>query len=164
MKFLLLYCRAVELTRLFNPRQSLWQQDLHINGRRRRDLFFTRPTQKMAHLAKSPGKCAKIHQDPKKLCNNAHLANRDEQMSMPFSLLNDEQMSNWLGVEHLPDMVYRMGFWGAKSVDLDVIISRFDVNNSRSSCHFPVTFEFSRLDCWNSCLVLGAADPPFFAH
>ena len=28
----------------------------------------------------------------------------DEQMSKrwPFSLLNDEQMSNWLGVEHLP--------------------------------------------------------------
>ncbi len=29
----------------------------------------------------------------------------DEQMSngWPFSLLNDEQMSNWLGVEHQPD-------------------------------------------------------------
>ena len=28
----------------------------------------------------------------------------DEQMSKgcPFSLLNDEQMSNWLGVEHQP--------------------------------------------------------------
>ena len=28
----------------------------------------------------------------------------DEQMSKrwPFSLLNDEQMSNWVGVEHLP--------------------------------------------------------------
>ena len=28
----------------------------------------------------------------------------DEQMSnrWPFSLLNDEQMSNWVGVEHLP--------------------------------------------------------------
>ena len=28
----------------------------------------------------------------------------DEQMSKewPFSLLNDEQMSNWLGVEHCP--------------------------------------------------------------
>ena len=29
----------------------------------------------------------------------------DEQMSKewPFSLLNDEQMSNWLGVEHCPE-------------------------------------------------------------
>ena len=29
----------------------------------------------------------------------------DEQMSKrwPFSLLNDEQMSNWVGVKHLPD-------------------------------------------------------------
>ena len=29
----------------------------------------------------------------------------DEQMSKrwPFSLLNNEQMSNWLGVEHQPD-------------------------------------------------------------
>ena len=29
----------------------------------------------------------------------------DEQMrkGWPFFLLNDEQMSNWLGVEHLPD-------------------------------------------------------------
>ena len=35
-------------------------------------------------------------------------AYRDEQMSkkLPFSLLNDEQMSNWLGVEHLPEMVF----------------------------------------------------------
>ena len=32
----------------------------------------------------------------------------DEQMGneWPFSLLNDEQMSNWVGVEHLPDKVY----------------------------------------------------------
>ena len=32
----------------------------------------------------------------------------DEQMSngWPFSLLNDEQMSNWLGVEHQPDNIY----------------------------------------------------------
>ena len=30
----------------------------------------------------------------------------DEQMSKswPFPLLNDEQMSNWLGVEHQPDI------------------------------------------------------------
>ena len=29
----------------------------------------------------------------------------DEQMSkgLPFFLLNDEQMSNWVGVEHQPD-------------------------------------------------------------
>ena len=29
----------------------------------------------------------------------------DEQMrkNLPFSPLNDEQMSNWLGVEHLPE-------------------------------------------------------------
>ena len=33
----------------------------------------------------------------------------DEQMSKrwQFSLLNDEQMSNWLGVKHLPDIVTR---------------------------------------------------------
>ena len=31
----------------------------------------------------------------------------DEQMSKgcPFSLLNDEQMSNWLGVEHQPVLI-----------------------------------------------------------
>ena len=31
----------------------------------------------------------------------------DEQMSKrwPFSLLNDEQMSNWVGVKHLPAIV-----------------------------------------------------------
>ena len=35
----------------------------------------------------------------------------DEQMSKgcPFSLLNDEQMSNWLGVEHQPVTVYGRG-------------------------------------------------------
>ena len=27
----------------------------------------------------------------------------NEQFGCPFSLLNDEQMSNWLGVEHQPD-------------------------------------------------------------
>ena len=32
----------------------------------------------------------------------------DEQMSKrwPFSLLNNEQMSNWLGVEHQPDKLF----------------------------------------------------------
>ncbi len=32
----------------------------------------------------------------------------DEQMSkgLPFFLLNDEQMSNWLGVEHQPDICF----------------------------------------------------------
>ena len=36
---------------------------------------------------------------------NNWLVLSDEQMSKgcPFSLLNDEQMSNWLGVEHQPD-------------------------------------------------------------
>ena len=37
--------------------------------------------------------------------NNNWLVLSDEQMSKrwPFSLLNDEQMSNWVGVKHLPD-------------------------------------------------------------
>ena len=32
----------------------------------------------------------------------------DEQMSKrwPFSLLNDEQMSNWVGVKHFPVVVF----------------------------------------------------------
>ena len=39
-------------------------------------------------------------------------ANRDEQMRKiwPFSLLNDEQMSNWLGVEHQPVIVFQYTF------------------------------------------------------
>ncbi len=34
----------------------------------------------------------------------------DEQMSKrwPFSLLNDEQMSNWVGVKHLPVLFSRL--------------------------------------------------------
>ena len=37
----------------------------------------------------------------------------DEQMSKrwPFSLLNDEQMSNWLGVKHLPVMLISKFFY-----------------------------------------------------
>ena len=41
-----------------------------------------------------------------------------EQMSKgwPFSLLNDEQMSNWLGVEHQPVMFWNtFNFGGPKS-------------------------------------------------
>ena len=39
-----------------------------------------------------------------KVYNVCWLVLSDEQMSKgwPFSLLNDEQMSNWLGVEHQP--------------------------------------------------------------
>ncbi len=39
-------------------------------------------------------------------CND-WLVLSDEQMSkkLQFSLLNDEQMSNWVGVKHLPDEV-----------------------------------------------------------
>ena len=35
----------------------------------------------------------------------------NEQMSKrwPFSLLNDEQMSNWVGVKHLPDKLVPSG-------------------------------------------------------
>ena len=35
----------------------------------------------------------------------------DEQMSkgLPFFLLNDEQMSNWLGVEHQPESLSFLG-------------------------------------------------------
>ena len=40
------------------------------------------------------------------ISTNIWLVLSDEQMSKgcPFSLLNDEQMSNWLGVEHQPDI------------------------------------------------------------
>ena len=47
----------------------------------------------------------------------------DEQMSkrLPFSLLNNEQMSNWLGVEHQP-----VTFFGLASIisiaDLDLVL------------------------------------------
>ena len=45
---------------------------------------------------------------PPKTCLFFWVVLSDEQMSKrwQFSLLNDEQMSNWVGVEHLPIFVY----------------------------------------------------------
>ena len=42
------------------------------------------------------------------MMNHNWLVLSDEQMSKrwQFSLLNDEQMSNWVGVKHLPDNDY----------------------------------------------------------
>ena len=46
----------------------------------------------------------------------------DEQMSKrwPFSLLNDEQMSNWLGVEHQPVIHLSVFVWFSTRIGLGI--------------------------------------------
>ena len=62
---------------------------------------------------------------------NGWLVLSDEQMSKgwPYSLLNDEQMSNWLGVEHQPDGVHledHQTDWIVYSIPLPVICLRHE--------------------------------------
>ena len=52
-------------------------------------------------------------------------ANRDEQMSKGwlFFLLNDEQMSNWLGVEHQPDKIHKPPRLHLKTNDPNLLLN-----------------------------------------
>ena len=62
----------------------------------------------------------------------------DEQMSkrLPFSLLDDEQMSNWVGVKHLPAKNI-----GGESQELGFKVESDGCSNGIRPCGFITIFD-----------------------